>query len=101
VEPYSKIVDLRDVPLTDKDFNILRGIYGARKTGTGFYAVYMHYSAAPNYRLAAQIDLDRFHDGEEHFLDWDELLAEMFPEPDERTPQERRDDAYADTLEKG
>lgn len=97
---YNKIDDLREVPLTKRDFNTLAGTYGARKGGTHSYATFLH-GATPSYRCAAQIDLDRFHGGEDHVLDWDDLIDEMFPEPDGRTPEEIRNDQLAMTLDKG
>jgi len=97
---YDKIVDLREVPLSRRDFNVLTKVYGAGKYGAQSYAVYTG-GSTPSYRLAAQIDLNRFHECGEHFLDWDDLIDEMFPEPDDRTPGEARMDQLAMTLDKG
>ena len=98
-EVFDKIHDLREVPLSKRDFTCLKQLYGARKGGTHDYATFLT-GATPSYKLAAQIDLDRFHKCEEHFLPWDDLIEEM-EGTDDRTPQERRDDQLAMTLEKG
>lgn len=97
---YDKITDLRNVPLSSDDFGALRERYGAFKNGTEMLPNFLLIGAAPAYRLAAQIDLDRFHAGEDCVLDWDEILADMDP-ADDRTTQERRADEYANSIEKG
>lgn len=97
---YNKIQDLRGVPLDKSDFSALREEYGASKYGTHQYASFLH-GGNPSYRLAAQIDLDRFHEGEDCILNWDHIITEMFPEPDDRTPAEIQDDQLAMTIDKG
>lgn len=97
---FDKITDLRHVPLDKSDFSALRETYGASKHGVHMYAAFLH-GAEPSYRLAAQIDLDRFHGGEECVLDWDQLINEMFPEDDDRTAGDVRNDELAMTYDKG
>jgi len=98
-EVFDRIHDLREVPLSKRDFTCLRELCGARKGGTHDYATFLT-GGTPSYKLAAQIDLDRFHGDEEHFLPWDDLIEEM-SEADDRTPQERCNDQLALTTEKG
>jgi hypothetical protein len=98
---FDQIHDLREVPLMKCDFSALREEYGASKHGTHHLPMLVQRLAVPSYRLAAQMDLDCFHRGEDSVLDWDQLITEMFPEPDDRTAEERRNDQLAMTCDKG
>ena len=90
-----KILELDEVPLLPEDFAALRREYGAVKHGTHDFNTYA-LGASPSYRLAAQIDLDRFHEGKEHHLFWDDLIEEMFPEkPEYANLQEKIEDEFA------
>lgn len=96
---YETIKDLREVPLSSSDFSALRERYGASKHGTSAFGLVL-FGAKPNYRLAAQMDLDEFHGGADSVLDWDQLINEMFPE-DDRTAEDIRNDELAMTHDKG
>jgi hypothetical protein len=121
---FEEILDLREVPLRKQDFEVLKGYYKAVKNGCSDKSKVEHSLAvngtagqiAPTFKVAAQIDLDKFHSGlphisecpnrpwnlakserrNFHFLDWDELIEEMFPEgPDYANPLEKIEDEFA------
>lgn len=100
-DTYIEIQDLREVPLSKRDFAMLREVYGASKHGTHSEHAMLIKEISPSYRMAAQRDLDHFHAGDEHFLPWDDLIEEMWPSSDDRTPEDRRQDQLAMTFDKG
>lgn len=92
---FDTITDLRAVPLTKRDFNHLEVEYGAHKRGTKAMFSY-ELGCLPSFRLAAQIDLDKFHRFEDCALDWDQLIEAMDPEPvDWASRQEQLEDEFA------
>jgi hypothetical protein len=66
---------LNTLALDKSDWDKLREEYGAVKGGEWRYEKVIADSAKPSFKLAAQLDLDRFHNGEPYVLDWGRLFG--------------------------
>jgi len=72
-----KVPPLNTLDLSKSDWDALREEYGAVKGGAWKYEAFTQ-GAAPGFKLAAQIDLDRWHGGgTDWVIDWPVLFAEQ------------------------